>query len=75
MNSTKETVRPRWSDYFFARGDGFLRFWKEYLRSSTKRVMLVAGLGFDPRTCHGLEALLEAGARGRLDCVVIEYDE
>ena len=74
MTMSEKELQPRWSNYFFCKGDEF-RFWKEYLSNSERNVLYVLGLGFDPRMCHGLRAMSEVGGSGKRDCIVIEFDE
>jgi hypothetical protein len=65
----------RWSSYFVKRVDDYRAFWTSYFLSSTKNVLVVLGMGFDPRTCHGLASLTQLGGIGKRDCLAIEYNE
>ena len=57
MNGTPATGQ-RWQDYVLERGDGLSGFWREHLGERERRVLFVLGLGFDPRMCMGVEAVL-----------------
>jgi hypothetical protein len=74
MNGTPATG-PRWQNYVLERGDGLTRFWRDHLEEHERCVLLVLGLGFDPRMCLGLEAILAAGGAGRRDVMLIVFRE
>ncbi|MBN3951972.1 MAG: hypothetical protein HWQ38_38110 [Nostoc sp. NMS7] len=67
--------KRRWEYYVMKRGDEFLPFWKELLSEKNRNLLVIMGLGFDPRMCQGLKALLDAGGTGRRKCLLIEYEE
>jgi hypothetical protein len=50
-------------------------FWKGHLSEKDRSVLFVLGLGFDPRMCSGLRAVIDAGGGGDRECLLIEYDE
>lgn len=56
-------------------GKEFLPFWEELLSERARNLLFVMGLGFDPRMCQGIEAILDAGGSGKRACWLIEYDE
>ena len=60
----------RWDNYHMVSGDGFERFWGEYLGSGERDVLIVQGGGFDPRMNQATGALLRLGGRGRRAVVV-----
>jgi hypothetical protein len=68
------TTLPRWSNYFFRRGDDF-RFWRDFLTGDERNILFIVGLGFDPRTCQGLKAISQIGGSGKRDCIIIQFDE
>jgi len=37
--------------------------WESYLASRGRQVLFMAGQGFDPRTCAGVAAILDAGGK------------
>ena len=65
----------RWEYYLIHRNAVFSEFWKGHLSEKDRNVLFVLGLGFDPRTCSGLRAVLDAGGGGERECLLIEYDE
>lgn len=71
----------RWSGYVMERGQRFLDFWRGRLKEGhQRRVLFIAGLGFDPRTPIALESLAECcqqnGERGAtIDVRLLHFDE
>lgn len=65
----------RWETYLMKHGKEFLPFWEELLSERARNLLFVMGLGFDPRMCQGIEAILDAGGSGKRACWLIEYDE
>jgi len=65
----------RWEDYFMRSGDKCSVFWKDYLADRSKNVLLILGLGFDPRMCLGLQMLLDADPTCVKECLLVKYDE
>jgi len=57
------------------RGDACSDFWKEYLAGQNRNVLLILGLGFDPRMCVGLRMLSEAEVSCVKECLLIKYNE
>ncbi len=56
-------------------GEEFLHFWKSRIESNKGTGLLIAGLGFDPRTSRVLSALQSAGWAGHLDVSLLAFDE
>lgn len=56
-------------------GQDFHIFWKDMLTEKERNILFIIGLGFDPRMCCGLKAILNASENGKRECVLIEYDE
>jgi len=67
--------RPRWEQYLNFKGPECDSFWEDYLRESNRDVLFVLGLGFDPRMCTGIKAILNAGGSGKRECLLVEFDE
>jgi len=65
----------RWEYYLILRNAMFGDFWKGHLSEKDRSVLFVLGLGFDPRMCSGLRAVIDAGGGGDRECLLIEYDE
>ena len=52
----------RWDPCIYHRGDHAARFIREYLAHDDRRVLLVAGGGFDPRSTHICELMTQVAA-------------
>lgn len=65
----------RWEYYLLLRNAVFGDFWKRHFSEKNRSALFVLGLGFDPRMCSGLRAVIDAGGRGDRECLLIEYDE
>jgi hypothetical protein len=67
--------RPmRWDPYVFSRGAGFEPFWRTHMAERSRNVLLIAGLGFDPRASDIARALMGYGGGGRRDLWLLCYD-
>ena len=75
MSATAARTASRWDHYLLRRGGECASFWKDYLADSNRQLLLILGLGFDPRMCLGLRMLLEARPSCVKQCLLIEYDE
>jgi hypothetical protein len=62
-------MNARWSDYFL--DEEFGTFWSQRAKDPQVRVLLILGLGFDPRCLVALKALTEAGLGDRLGYVAL----
>ena len=70
-----EQRQSRWEHYLIFKGPEFYSFWEDYLRGSDRDVLFIIGLGFDPRMCTGIKAILNAGASGKRECLLVNFDE
>src|SRR3972149_3883581 len=50
----------RWTNYLMRRDADCRAFWTDYLSGGRRDILLILGLGFDPRMCVGLHMLTEA---------------
>lgn len=73
MSASSENLR--WEHYLIHQNAVLEEFWKGHLAERDRNVLFVLGLGFDPRMCSGLRAVLNAGGGGDRECLLIEYDE
>lgn len=62
-------MTARWADYFLE--DDFTRFWTERAKDTKVRVLLILGLGFDPRSLVVLKTLSGVGLGDRLGYVAL----
>ena len=62
-------MTARWGDYFLE--EDFARFWSERAKDPNVRVLLILGLGFDPRSLLVLKALSAVGLGDRLGYVAL----
>lgn len=68
----------RWNSYVLERGAMFTTFWQNRFSDRPEdagRVLLIAGLGFDPRTPRALQALVDCCPQGMLDVRLLHFDE
>lgn len=68
-------MKLQWEHYLMRQGNNFNVFWVDMLKEKERNILFILGLGFDPRMCYGLKAIIDAGGDGERDCVLIEYDE
>lgn len=59
----------RWTDYFLE--EDFVGFWRDRAKNADIRVLLILGLGFDPRSLAALKALSQAGFGDRLGYIAL----
>lgn len=64
----------RWEDYLLFQNDTFTDFWNKHLEKK-RDLLLVLGLGFDPRMCMCLDAIMKVPSSGCRDVVLIKFDE
>lgn len=62
-------MTARWADYFLE--ENFARFWRERAKDPKVRVLLILGLGFDPRSLTALRALSSVGLGDRLGYIAL----
>lgn len=65
----------RWDPYVLLREDEVTAFWRSHASETERNIAFVLGWGFDPRMCDGVRAVLDAGGKGRRDCLLLDYDE
>ncbi len=64
----------RWEPYVLWRNAEFGLRWQEHLSARTRDVLVVAGLGFDPRAVAVSQELINAGGAGKRDLWLLCYD-
>lgn len=64
----------QWEPYFLRGPDQFDAFWEQHL-STPRNLLLIGGIGFDPRTCMATSRLLAFAGEGRRDFLFLNYDE
>ncbi len=75
---TQPTIQPpdmRWRDYVLLRGPDLAAFWRDHCQQSHRKLLFVAGRGFDPRTTLGLEQIANLAGKCVLDLLALEFDE
>jgi hypothetical protein len=60
----------RWSDYFL--DTHFADFWRQRLSDSSVRVLVIFGLGFDPRSLASLQLLNNLGLQDRVGYLALK---
>lgn len=63
----------RWENNFIRSGNGFIEFWNEYLTASERNIYFLMGIGFDPRTNHGIKKIFSIDGKGKRQCVAIKF--
>jgi hypothetical protein len=65
----------RWKDYVLLRGEDLAAFWRDHCHEPGRKLLFVAGRGFDPRTALGLEQFVALSGTCALDLLALEFDE
>ena len=65
---------PRWEPYVLWQDAEFSACWKDRFMERTRNVLIIAGLGFDPRAVFVSQELVNAGGAGRRDLWLLCYD-
>lgn len=60
----------RWSDYYLDKD--FSNFWAKRTGDPAKRVLVILGLGFDPRCLTALKAMAKLGCKDRLGYLALK---
>jgi hypothetical protein len=63
----------RWENYYMKAGTAFNTFWKNYQIKTKPKILYVMGIGFDPRTNLGIEAVYSYRAIEKRDTLVLRY--
>src|SRR6266699_4079772 len=63
----------RWRAAVGFRGEEFVRFGSEYFGDENRRILLIGGAGFDPRSTR-VATQLSAWAKGRIDAIVVREE-
>ena len=64
----------RWEPYVLWRDAEFGLRWKGHFDERSRDVLIIAGLGFDPRAVSVSQELISAGGQGRRDLWLLCYD-
>lgn len=64
---------PRWRDYVLLRGAMLSDFWTDHCRSCQEPALFVLAKSFDPRSCLGIETLVNSAAARRADARVLLF--
>jgi hypothetical protein len=63
----------RWENNFIRCGKNFAIFWNDYLLNSERNILFIMGIGFDPRTNHGIKEVFSIKSKGKRECIAIRY--
>lgn len=63
----------RWENYFMRSGPEFEAFWSKYQTDSKPDILFIMGMGFDPRTNIGIEAVFSSGSPQKRDTLLLRY--
>jgi len=64
----------RWEPYVLWRDAEFGARWKDHFDEPPRNVLIIAGLGFDPRAVFVSQELIDAGGKGKRDLWLLCYD-
>ena len=64
----------RWEPYVLWRDGEFRVRWKGHFDVRSRDVLIIAGLGFDPRAVSVSQELINAGGQGKRDLWLLCYD-
>ena len=64
----------RWEPYVLWRDAEFGARWKDHFDERPRNVLIIAGLGFDPRAVFVSQELIDAGGDGKRDLWLLCYD-
>jgi hypothetical protein len=64
----------RWEPYVLWRDSEFGARWKGHFDERPRNVLIIAGLGFDPRAVFVSQELINAGGKGKRDLWLLCYD-
>lgn len=64
----------RWEPYVLWQGGDFALGWQAHLGQRSRNVLIIAGLGFDPRAVAVSQELINAGGEGQRDLWLLCYD-
>jgi hypothetical protein len=68
-----EYINRRWEDYFQVSGKDFLPFWNNLLKNKKKDILMIIGLGFDPRTSIALKKIFDISGEGKRDVIILDF--
>ena len=63
----------RWENYFMRSNGNFETFWKTYQEQNSPDILFIMGMGFDPRTNLGIEAIFSTKTKQRRDTILLRY--
>lgn len=63
----------RWANYFMKSGQEFDSFWQSYQDHTKPDILYIMGVGFDPRTNSGIEAVFSHKTTQMRDTIVLRY--
>lgn len=65
----------RWRDYVLLRGGELDTFWRGHCQQHARKILFIAGRGFDPRTTLGLAQIVPLLGTCILDLLALEFNE
>lgn len=64
----------RWEPYVLWQDGDFRPRWKAHFAARSRDILIIAGLGFDPRAVSVSQELIDAGGQGKRDLWLLCYD-
>lgn len=69
-------MKLKWKNYFLAKGEEVDRFWISHsMGDKRRRILLLLGVGIDPRCCDGLKMLRRTVITNDVNYILFEIDE
>ncbi len=68
-----EVINKRWEDYFQVSGNDFLSFWSKLLENNKRDILMIIGLGFDPRTSLALKKIFDIKGEGKRNVIILDF--
>jgi hypothetical protein len=65
-------MKLRWDNYFMSSSGSTISFWTDYFKNQ-RDVLMILGIGFDPRTTEATKQILSCGGTGKRSIVGLRY--
>lgn len=66
-------MKLRWDSYILNAGPKFSAFWSDYLQEEKRNLLLIIGVGFDPRSIEATTLISSVASTGKKDVIALRY--
>lgn len=66
-------MKLRWNNYVLNAGSKFKSFWSDYLQEGKRDLLLIIGVGFDPRSIDATAMISSVSSAGKKDVIALRY--